>query len=429
MQALEPAQPDAAGERILLAAARQVTEARAAARTERFLPSWVWKLSATAAAVLIVGGVSYRILWPQQALQAPDRASAIHEPAAVSSPTVANGPPPAAPAFKPLPSDVAPSASARSAPALQPAPSAVAAKPQQAAKAAATGGAQDAAGPVAEERLAPHMAKKELALAAPKPRAEVVRSKAAGDAAPSRDEEKLARVEPAAPTPSVARAAPASVAPPPPPSSPAPVGDNFALRATPEGAVAKSKRASAVGAKEARKADAVDAEEAQNAVAGSMASSAGATEADGSSAPPGRPLAERHRIAAPEPGSTEETDALARSIDERRRAGQLAAVAIAPCPGQGEVERRFYRDHGRIVIYQHRELTSDGSVTEDRYYDRAGHLRLARITRIQAGRRTVERNYLDATGERTLSGDRIPGPGEPDPEAVLRSSTPCADGP
>jgi hypothetical protein len=208
-----------------------------------------------------------------------------------------------------------------------------------------------------------------------------------------------------------------------------PASERLAVRHSPSVASA-NERSPAAQAKDARKSDAAE-EEPLGGMAGSVSgATSGERTARSRQAQGQTALADRSPSAAPRPASTqEEIDDLVRALDERRRAGQLAAVAIAPCPGQGAVERRFYRDHGRIVIYQNREPTSDGSVTVDRYYDRAGHLRLARITRIQAGRRTVERNYLDATGERTLSGDRIPGPGEPDPEAVLRSSTPCADGP
>jgi hypothetical protein len=280
MQALEPVEPDAGGERILLAAARQAADARAATRQARLFPGWVWKLSATTAAVLIVGGVSYRILWPQQALQAPDRASEVYAPAAASSPTVANAPLPAA------------------APPM-PAPSAGAA-PRLAAKAAAKRGAQDAARSVAEERLAPHKAKKEMAATAP-----------------------------------------ASMAPPPPPSSPAPVADadpdRFALRMTPEGGAVKRKQPTPDVAEDARKADQAE-EEAKDAplvgVAGAASGLTVSEQAARSRQAPGQTaLAERRpSISAAEPASSQGLARVLATSWVRSSGASTATTVDGSCP-------------------------------------------------------------------------------------------------
>jgi hypothetical protein len=202
----------------------------------------------------------------------------------------------------------------------------------------------------------------------------------------------------------------------------------LAVRPSPSVASA-SKRAPAAQAKDARKSDAVEAEqESQDAVAGSVALGATADEAGGRPAHPGRALAKRLG-AEPALASQQELDALARSVDQRRRAGELAESVKGPCRRLGEVERRVYRDQeGRIVAYLRRELTGDGQVTAEHYYDEAGRLRMAELTRIQSGRRTVERIYLDATGERRLSGARAPAGLVRDPEEAFRSAAPCADG-
>ncbi|HSD22474.1 MAG TPA: zf-HC2 domain-containing protein [Anaeromyxobacter sp.] len=60
--------PDA-GERILLAAAREAARDRAPAR--RILPAWVWSASVLAALVVAVGAVSYRILAMRPAAERP----------------------------------------------------------------------------------------------------------------------------------------------------------------------------------------------------------------------------------------------------------------------------------------------------------------------------------------------------------------------
>jgi hypothetical protein len=60
MRRLEPEPPPQHGEHLVLTAARQAAERRRARRA--FLPPWIWRMSLTAAALVVVGTVSYRIL-------------------------------------------------------------------------------------------------------------------------------------------------------------------------------------------------------------------------------------------------------------------------------------------------------------------------------------------------------------------------------
>ncbi len=135
--------PDA-GERILLAAAREAARDRAPAR--RILPAWVWSASVLAALVVAVGAVSYRILAMRPAAERPGEEllgrAQYAEPPSTSAPAAAEEEPRvAAPPSEPAPSRP-PSAPA----AKRTGPSSAAeVAPPRAAKPAAPSRARDAA--------------------------------------------------------------------------------------------------------------------------------------------------------------------------------------------------------------------------------------------------------------------------------------------
>ncbi|ACG71484.1 Fe-S oxidoreductase [Anaeromyxobacter sp. K] len=365
MSGLEEAPAPERGEAVLLAAAREAAGARG---RRRRLPAWTWGAALSAAALVAVGAVSYRLLalHPGPALRddpeallgraaapAPQAATEAATPAAPEAPAAA-----AAPAAGP--DDVR---AERTRPAAPPAPERRREPPPRlgAAKSApaAAPSAVRAGEPEADAPVAPRTFLAPAPAQAPAP-------------SPSTAERTFA---PPTPAPTTER----TVAPPPPAPSPSTAERTFAPPAPETAPAPKSTPAPKPTPAPAPRALRAEATEAAPAAAGSAPAAALEAVPAPEHAPGARRAATAARgqdqdAAAAPAGS----DALAR-WRALRQAGALRGEVVTFTDCDGEAWRKVERDaQGRVVRYVRHGRLAGRAFEADLYYGEDGALALVR---------------------------------------------------
>jgi Putative zinc-finger len=363
MGALPDEQAPDAGERILLAAAREAVRDRA---PKRLLPAWAWSASVVAALVVAVGTVSYRILAMRPAAERAGEELLGRGQYAEA---------PSAPALAEEEAQVEPSPSEPASPAQVPSPARVAkrAEPSRAAKVAAPSNAHDVAAP----------------------------SRAGDVAAPSRGEGR-ALVD------SREERAPAEAAPTPPAHPSAPSKRRAVESAAPsaEARQAPARRASEADdeavAPEALAGFAEPPTQPQGDDAPSRSDSS-APRSQSAGAPAAAPTPSR-ALAAPQAAAPDRSGAALARYSALRGAGSLSGEIRTFTDCEGESWRKVERDpEGRTVKYVREGRVGGRQVRVEHLFAADGSLAAVRVSDLERGGAAVAPGALGLSLPRDAS--------------------------
>jgi hypothetical protein len=367
MRRLEPEVPPAAGERILLAAARQAAD-RQRERSGVMVPRWVWRVSFTTVLVAVVGAVTLQIVGMRERTVreelrgAPERAAPRAEAPAAQAPAL-----PAPVPAKPEEAKVARSAERPAASARKEAP--------------------PAAAPEAPQTMAKRDGEKARPATAAAP--------AVAEQAPEA-ERSLAQARAKVADRAVGAAPPAPAAAGAPPSADVMAGESPA-------------RPAAKG--EAKLGSAESAAPGTGAPAGPVASLAAPEPGPSRAA---APVPKEPRLTARDWKGSPEIEAvrrIVRDVDRRVRAGKLQASArpFQACGPSEDAERRIYAGaDGRAAKFVRQSGGAEAALTFEEYYDEAGRLRYVFIHGGAVNGALLEhRIWLDPEGNRLWEEQKL----------------------